>query len=66
MAVRSAMPQAGATALSELLQFPVREAKLGCVFTQAAWDKKGFPIRDPDSTTYTGAIETAEALGQRI
>jgi hypothetical protein len=36
-----------------------REAKLGCVFTQAAWDEEGFPIRDPNSTTYTGAIETA-------
>jgi hypothetical protein len=26
-----------------------REAKLGCVFTQARWDKKSYPIRDPDS-----------------
>jgi hypothetical protein len=43
-----------------------REAKLGCVFTQTTWDKKGFPIRDPDSTTYTGAIETAEEFGLRI
>ena len=43
-----------------------REVKLGCVFTQTAWDKKGFPIRDPDSTTYTGAIETAEEFGKRI
>jgi len=43
-----------------------REAKLGCVFTQAGWDKKGYPIRDPDSTTYTGAIETAEAFGKRL
>lgn len=43
-----------------------REAKLGCVFTQAKWDKEGYPIRDSDSTTYTGAIETAEAFGQRL
>lgn len=43
-----------------------REAKLGCVFTQTTWDKKGYPIRDPDSTTYTGAIETAEEFGKRI
>jgi hypothetical protein len=43
-----------------------REVKLGCVFTQTTWDKKGFPIRDPDSTTYTGAIETAEEFGKRI
>ncbi len=43
-----------------------REAKLGCVFTQTTWDKEGYPIRDPDSTTYTGAIETAEEFGKRI
>jgi len=43
-----------------------REAKLGCVFTQTTWDSKGYPIRDPDSTTYTGAIETAEEFGKRL
>ena len=43
-----------------------REAKLGCMFTQTKWDKEGYPIRDPDSTTYTGAIETAEEFGKRI
>jgi hypothetical protein len=43
-----------------------REAKLGCVFTQTTWDKEGYPIRDPDSTTYTGAIETAEEFGKRL
>jgi len=43
-----------------------REAKLGCVFTQAAWDDEGYPIRNPDSTTYTGAIETAEEFGKRL
>jgi hypothetical protein len=43
-----------------------REVKLGCVFTQTAWDQEGYPIRDPDSTTYTGAIETAEEFGKRI
>ncbi len=43
-----------------------REAKLGCVFTQSGWDEEGYPIRDPDSTTYTGAIETAEEFGKRI
>jgi hypothetical protein len=26
----------------------------------------GLSIRDPDSTTYTGAIETAEQFGKRI
>jgi hypothetical protein len=43
-----------------------REVKLGCVFTQTGWDKDGFAIRDPDSTTYTGAIENAEQFGKRL
>jgi hypothetical protein len=44
-----------------------REAKLGCVFTQTTWDQtKGYAIRDADSTTYVGAIETAEESGKRI
>ena len=43
-----------------------REVKLGGVFTQTTWDGEGYPIRDPDSTTYTGAIETAEEFGKRI
>ena len=43
-----------------------REVKLGCVFTQTAWDQEGFALRDPASTTYTGAIEPAEALGKRL
>jgi hypothetical protein len=43
-----------------------REVKLGCVFTQTTWDKKGYPIRDPDSTTYAAAVETAEEFGKRL
>jgi hypothetical protein len=43
-----------------------REAKLGCVFTQTTWDKEGYAIRDSDSTTYTGAIETAVEFGKRL
>ena len=43
-----------------------REAKLGCVFTQTQLDQKGRPLRDEASTTYTGAIETAEEFGRRI
>ena len=43
-----------------------RECKLGCVFTQTSVDKEGWPIRDPDSTSYVGAIETAEEFGFRI
>ena len=43
-----------------------RECKLGCVFTQTAVDQEGWAIRDPDSTSYVGAIETAEEFGLRI
>jgi len=43
-----------------------REVKLGCAFTQTAWDKEGYAIRDPNSTTYTGAIETAAEFGRRM
>lgn len=43
-----------------------REVKLGCVFTQTTYDKEGFAIRDPESTTYTGAIETADLFGRRL
>jgi hypothetical protein len=43
-----------------------REVKLGCVFTQTKWDEQGYAIRDPDSTTYVGAIETAEEFSKRL
>jgi hypothetical protein len=43
-----------------------REAKLGCVFTQTELDDHQRPVRDEHSTTYVGAIETAEAFGTRI
>lgn len=43
-----------------------REAKLGCIFTQTTYDEEGYAIRDPDSTTYTGAIETATEFGKRL
>ena len=43
-----------------------REVKLGCVFTHTTTDAKGRPIRDAASTTYTGAIETAELFGRRL
>jgi hypothetical protein len=43
-----------------------REVKLGCVFTQTEIDEQGRPRRDEDSTTYTGAIETADVFGRRI
>lgn len=43
-----------------------RECKIGCVFTQTTVDEEGWPIRDPNSTTYVGAIEAAEKFGFRI
>ena len=43
-----------------------RECKLGAVFTQTGVDAKGRPVRDEESTTYVGAIETAELFGLRI
>jgi hypothetical protein len=43
-----------------------REAKLGCAFTQTSWDEEGYAIRDSDSTTYVGAIESAEEFGKRL
>jgi hypothetical protein len=43
-----------------------REAKIASVFTQTTWDKEGFAIRDPDSTTYVAAIEPAAEFGKRV
>jgi hypothetical protein len=43
-----------------------RECKLGAVFTQTTVDKDGWPIREPDSTSYVGAVETADEFGYRI
>lgn len=43
-----------------------REAKLGCVFTQTTTDEEGFPVRDPESTSFIGAIESSDKFGWRI
>lgn len=43
-----------------------REAKLGCVFTQVGVDAAGRPQREPDSTTYVGAIESSTCFGWRL
>jgi hypothetical protein len=43
-----------------------REAKLGCVFTQTTKDEKGFAVRDPESTSFVGAIESSDEFGWRI
>lgn len=47
-------------------QAKTREAKLGCVFTQTGLDKDGRPIRDEQSTSYIGAIETADDFAKRL
>jgi hypothetical protein len=43
-----------------------RECKLGAVFTQTTVDEESRPVRQRDSTTYVGAIETADEFGYRI
>ncbi|HEY1241395.1 MAG TPA: ISKra4 family transposase [Bryobacteraceae bacterium] len=43
-----------------------REVKLGCVFTQTTTDTEGRPVRDENSTSYVGAIESAEQFGLRL
>jgi hypothetical protein len=43
-----------------------REAKLGCVFTQTRLGDDGAPVRDEGSTTYLGAIVTADAFGAML
>lgn len=43
-----------------------REVKLGCVFTQTIADERGRPVRDADSTTYVGAIESSDQFGRRL
>ena len=43
-----------------------REVKLGCVFTQTQLDEQGRPLRDPDSTSYVGAIEASGPFGERM
>lgn len=43
-----------------------REAKLGVIFTQRGLDKNGKPVRDENSTSYTGGIENKEEFAKRI
>ena len=43
-----------------------REVKLGCCFTQTTTDEEGYAVRDPDTTSYLGAIETSGAFGWRL
>jgi hypothetical protein len=57
---------AGRAGRTEGQRARTRECKLGCVFTQTTVDHQGWPIRDFASTTYVGAIESAEEFGFRI
>lgn len=43
-----------------------REVKLGCIFTQTTVDNEAHPVRDKNSTSYFGAIESAEEFGDRV
>jgi hypothetical protein len=43
-----------------------REVKLGCVFAQTTTDQQGRPVRDPDSTSYVAAMESAQEFGERL
>jgi hypothetical protein len=43
-----------------------REVKLGVVFTQTTVDDEGFPIRDPDSSSYVSTLEPVEHFGTLI
>jgi hypothetical protein len=56
---------AGRKGKDETGKAKTREAKLGCVFTQTELDQDQRPVRDEHSTTYVGAIQTAEAFGTR-
>lgn len=43
-----------------------REVKVGCLFTQTGLNEKGQPVRDPRSSSYLAAIETAQRFGQML
>lgn len=43
-----------------------REVKLGCVFTQTSVDEEGRPVREENSTSYVGAIESSVDFGYRL
>jgi hypothetical protein len=40
-----------------------REVKLGCVFTQSGVDEEGWPMRDPDSSSYIATMASACDFG---
>ena len=40
-----------------------REVKLACAFTQTSLDEDGYPIRDPDSSSYLATFAPAADFG---
>lgn len=42
------------------------EAKLGCIFTQTSLNQQGRLVRDEQSISYVGAIETDEDFAKRF
>jgi hypothetical protein len=43
-----------------------REVKLAALFTQTQVDEQGYPIRDPDSTTYLGNFACSDDFGPLV
>ncbi|MFV0457602.1 MAG: ISKra4 family transposase [Actinomycetales bacterium] len=43
-----------------------REVKLASLFAQTRCDAKGFPLRDPDSTSYLASFEPAGVFGRAV
>jgi hypothetical protein len=43
-----------------------REVKLAVCFTQTKVDDEGYPIRDPDSSSYAATLEGAEHFGELV
>ncbi len=43
-----------------------RKARLGCVCMQTTLDAAGQPIREPDSWTYVGTLETVTRFGSVV
>lgn len=43
-----------------------REVKLGCVFSQTTTDEEGLPMRDYQSTSYVGTLESVETFAPRL
>jgi hypothetical protein len=43
-----------------------REVKMACLFTQAATDDNGFPVRDPGSSSYLATFDPVGRFGQLV